>query len=166
MRSLLVYFLVTLSFTGFSQVAGVTVSGALHDNKTAEVLPFVNVVLKAEADSAFIAGTVSGENGRFTVTNVAPGNYILVISYTGYSTAQQPLLVGKLSQFLDLGTIELSESATSLSEVVITGKQDAVAETLDKKTFTMTDNFNQSGGSLLQAMQNLPGVTLSEEGTV
>lgn len=166
MRLIHVSFLLLICLNGWAQGTRVTISGILKDKKSTEAIPFVNLVLKSEQDSAFIAGTVSGEDGRFTLTNVASGNYVLEISYIGYLTSRQPLLVGKLSQFLDLGVIELTESATSLSEVVVVGKRDAVAETLDKKTFNVSENINQSGGSLLQVMQNLPGVTLSEEGTV
>ena len=166
MRLIHISLLLLICLSALAQGTRVTISGILKDKKSTEALPFVNLVLKSEQDSAFIAGTVSGEDGRFTLTNVAPGNYVLEISYVGYSTSRQRLLVGKLSQFLDLGVIELTESTTSLSEVVVVGKQDAVAETLDKKTFNVADNINQSGGSLLQVMQNLPGITLSGEGTV
>jgi outer membrane receptor protein involved in Fe transport len=79
---------------------------------------------------------------------------------------KQPLLVGRLSEFLDLGAIQMQESATILNDVVVQGTLDAVSESLDKKTFNMSDNINQAGGSLLQVMQNLPGVTVSDEGTV
>ena len=166
MRLLFVFVLLAFSFSAFAQVSSVNISGVLKDRRSTSVLPFVNIILKAEQDSAFVAGTVSIEDGRFTLSNVSPGNYTLEISYMGYQRIQKPLLVGKLSQYLDLGLIELEEVATALNEVVITGTQDAVAETLDKKTFKVSDNINQSGGSLLQVMQNLPGVTLSNEGTV
>lgn len=166
MRLIHISLLLMICLSGLAQGTRVTISGILKDKKSTEAIPFVNLVLKSEQDSAFIAGTVSSEDGRFTLTNIVPGNYVLEISYVGYSTSLQPLLVGKLSPFLDLGVIELTESATSLSEVVVVGKQDAIAETLDKKTFNVADNINQSGGSLLQVMQNLPGITLSEEGTV
>lgn len=166
MRSLLIILIsVLISIPTIAQVANVTISGVLHDKKSKEPLPFVNLIIKTESDSTFIAGTVSDEDGRFTLANIIPGKYILEISYVG-SISRQPLLVGKLSQFLDLGILELEEAATALSEVVIVGNQDAVAETLDKKTFNLADNINQSGGSLLQALQNLPGITLSDEGTV
>jgi outer membrane receptor protein involved in Fe transport len=33
---------------------------------------------------------------------------------------------------------------------------------MDKKTFTVEDNISQSGGSVLQTMQNLPGVTVQD----
>lgn len=166
MRLVFFLLLIVLNLPAFAQVKGVTISGVLNDQKSTAALPFVNVVIKSETDSEFVAGSVSGEDGRFTLANVSPGNYFLEITYIGYETYRQKLLVGKLSPYLDLGSIGLVESATALSEVVIVGKQDAVVETLDKKTFNVADNINQSGGSLLQVMQNLPGVTLSEEGTV
>jgi outer membrane receptor for ferrienterochelin and colicin len=33
---------------------------------------------------------------------------------------------------------------------------------MDKKTFSVEDNISQSGGSVLQTMQNLPGVTVQD----
>jgi hypothetical protein len=50
--------------------------------------------------------------------------------------------------------------------VVVEGERDAVTETLDKKTFSITDNLSQGGGSALQAMKNLPSVTVSQDGKV
>lgn len=165
MRLFFFSLITVFSFPTLAQVSSVNISGVLKDKQSSNVLPFVNLVLKVEQDSAFVSGTVSAEDGRFTLS-IAPGNYILEISTIGYQRRQQPLLVGKLSPYLDLGIIEIEEVTTALQEVTITGSQDAVAETLDKKTFQMADNINQSGGSLLQVMQNLPGITLSEEGTV
>ena len=166
MRLLVFLMLLSLVFHAGAQSAQVTLSGILLDKKSAAPLPFVNVILKTSQDSAFVAGTVSGDNGRFSIPGVQPGNYLIEISSVGYKAIRESLLVGKLSQYLDLGTIALQEAAATLAEVTVVGKQDAVAETLDRKTFSLSDNINQSGGSLLQAMQNLPGVTLSDEGTI
>jgi outer membrane receptor protein involved in Fe transport len=146
--------------------AQVTLSGVVRDNNSGAALPYVNVVLKTTTDSTFVSGTITNESGRFTLTNVKPGEYVLESSYTGYELVRQSLLVGKLSEYLDLGTIEMTESTIVLDDVVVQGARDVVAETLDKKTFNLSENVNQSGGSLLQAMQNLPGVTVSQEGTV
>ena len=33
---------------------------------------------------------------------------------------------------------------------------------MDRKSYAMKDNLTQSGGSVLQAMQNLPGITVQE----
>jgi outer membrane receptor protein involved in Fe transport len=151
---------------GVCQIPKVTISGTITDRSSGESLPYASVVLSNTNDSSFVAGTITNESGQYIITNILPGNYVLRASLIGYTNNVKPVLVGKLSQFLDLGNIPLEEQATSLQEVTIVGKQDAVAETLDKKTFSIADNVAQSGGSLLQAMQNLPGVTISEEGTI
>ena len=148
--------------TLYGQNKSVTVSGALIDAKSSEPLPYVNVMLRAAKDTIFVSGTVSGDDGRFTLTNIKPGDYILELSFVGYITLKRPLYVGSLSDFLDLGNLELKEDAQLLQDITITATADAVNEKLDKKTFTVAENISQSGGSVLQAMQNLPGVTVQD----
>ena len=58
--------------------------------------------------------------------------------------------------------IELEESTKTLTEVTVTAKQDEISGKMDKKTFSVADNISQSGGSVLQTMQNLPGVTVQD----
>lgn len=140
----------------------VVISGAVKDKSTKTALPFVNVVLKTEKDSAFVSGTVTNEEGRFSLSNVKGGNYFLEISYIGYITDLQPLFVGNLSPFLDIKTIELEEKLTTLKEVEVTATQEQVSEKMDKKTFAVKDNLAQGGGSVLQVMQNLPSVTVQD----
>ncbi|HCM75106.1 MAG TPA: TonB-dependent receptor [Cytophagales bacterium] len=159
--SLLILLLSSYNYS-FAQVKSVTASGVVRAKANQAPLPYVNVVLLTEKDSTFVSGTVSNDEGRFTLTNIKPGNYLLSYSFIGYTTFNQSFYVGSLSNYLDLATIELEEDSQLLNEVVITGQQDAVNERLDKKTFTVADNISQSGGSVLQAMQNLPGVTVQD----
>jgi outer membrane receptor protein involved in Fe transport len=140
----------------------VTVSGIIKDKVAQSALPFVNIILKTEKDSVFVSGSVGNEEGRFSLPNIKSGNYILEASFVGYSTKKQTLFVGNLTQFLDINTIELEENSTNLNEVVVTGRQEEISEKMDKKTFSLKDNISQSGGSVLQAMQNLPSVTVQD----
>ena len=146
----------------FAQTASVTLSGIVKDKNNKTVISFVNVVLKTEKDSAFVTGTASNEEGRFTLSNIKPNNYYLEISFIGYVTKKQTLFVGSLSDFLDVATIELEESIKTLKEVEVSAKQDEVSGKMDKKVFSVEDNISQSGGSVLQTMQNLPGVTVQD----
>lgn len=145
-----------------SQESSITLSGILKDKGANAPLPYASIVVKTEKDSVFITGTISNEGGRFNIPNIKPGNYVLLASLVGYNTKKQPLYVGSLSQFLDLGAIELEESTSTLQEVEIAVKQDEVGAKMDKKTFSVEDNVSQSGGSVLQVMQNLPGVTVQD----
>lgn len=145
-----------------AQNKSVTVSGITKDKTTKLPLPFVNVALKNEKDATLITGTITNEEGRFSLANIKSGNYILEFSFVGYKTKTQSVYVGSLSEFLDQGTIELEEDATTLQEVVVVSKTNTVSEKMDKKTFSMADNISQSGGSVLQSMQNLPSVTVQD----
>lgn len=150
----------------YAQTAGVTLSGVIKNKADKSILPFVNIVLKAEKDSSFITGTMSNEEGRFVLTNIQTGNYLLQFSYAGFITKLQPILVGRLNSFLDAGTIELQQDATLLQAVVIRSAQDEVSNRMDKKTYSVAANISQSGGSVLQTLKNLPGVTTSQDGKV
>lgn len=161
-KIVLILILQILFFSILNAQNSVTVSGIVKDKNSKSILPFVNVVLKTEKDSAFVSGTVSNEKGRFSLTKIASGNYYLEVSFLGYKTTNQPLFIGKLTDYLDVKTIEIEEKSTSLQEVVVTGKTTEISEKMDKKTFSLKDNISQSGGSVLQAMQNLPSVTVQD----
>jgi len=159
---LILFFIGTLASNSFGQTKAVTISGLIKDKVAKTALSYVNIILKTEKDSTFITGTVSNEEGRFTLSNIKPDNYYLEISFIGYVTKKQTLYVGNLSDFLDVTSIELQEDIKTLNEVVISVKQDEVSNKMDKKTFSVDDNISQSGGSVLQTMQNIAGVTVQD----
>ncbi|MBA0882400.1 TonB-dependent receptor domain-containing protein [Flavobacterium undicola] len=146
----------------WAQSKQVTVSGLVKENKTNTSLSFANVVLKTASQKTFAAGTITNESGRFTLTNIKSGNYILEISSLGYATHEQELYIGNLSDYLDLKAIELTENVNALDEVVVNAPTSTINSKMDKKSFSIADNITQSGSSVLQAMQNLPSVTVQD----
>lgn len=146
----------------FGQSKPVTISGMIKDKTTKSALPFANVVLKSEKDNVFVSGTISNDEGRFLFSNIVSGKYYLEVSFAGYKAKKQSVYIGSLSEFLDLSIIELEEDINVLNEVVITTNRKEEAIKMDKKTFSVADNISQSGGSVLQTMQNLPGVTIQD----
>lgn len=157
---LFVFFIfISLNLSAQSEIS---ISGHIKTFNNQTPIPFANVILKASEKDTFITGTASDENGFFTLADTKPGQYILEISSMGFKTHQQPLFVGKLSAYLDIKTILLEEDIAALSEVVLTNKQNGLSAKMDKKTYSLKDNINQSGGSVLQAMQNLPSVSVQD----
>lgn len=139
-----------------------SVSGLIKDHVSKEPVPFANIVIKNATDQKFIAGTVTSEDGRFTIPNITSGNYLLEITSIGFKTKTQKLFVGSLSDYLDLNTIEIEQDINNLTEVVVTAKSSNSGTQIDKKVFSVADNIAQSGGSVLQSMQSLPGITTNE----
>lgn len=165
MRAKLIQVVIFFTFFishSFGQSNGVTISGLIKDKASKSALPYVNIVLRTEKDSAFVTGTISNEEGRFTLSNIKPGNYYFEIIFIGFVTKRQPIYIGNLSEFLDVATIDLEEDIKKLKEFEVTAKQDEVAGKMDKKIFNVEDNISQSGGSVLQTMLNLPGVTVQD----
>ncbi|MBL7901601.1 MAG: TonB-dependent receptor [Bacteroidia bacterium] len=150
-------------FFGFQSYAqNASVSGVVKEKSTTNPLPYVSVTIKSEKDSSLIAGTITNEEGRFTLNNIQQGKCYIEVSFIGYATYRQSLFVGNLNSFLDAGTIELSEDAKILEAVEVTAKQDEVTGKMDKKSYTLENNLTQNGGTVLQAVQNLPGVTVQD----
>jgi len=167
-RIRLLLFLITVlcSSMAYAQVAGITISGLIKNKTNKLALSYVNVLARTEKDTAFVAGTITNEEGRFSLTGIKPGNYQLEFSRSGFRKQRQPLFVGSLSEFLEIPPIELEQEAdkeTKIEEVVMTAsKKNEISDQLDKKTYSVADNISQSGGSVLQSMQNLPGVTVQD----
>lgn len=164
MRTKYIIILITqfLFFSASNAQTNVSVSGIVKDKNTKIILPYVNIVLKNQKDSIFISGTVTNEDGRFSISKVKSGNYYLEVSLIGYNTTYESFFVGSLNEFLDLKTIELEVKSSDLQDVVVMGKASQIGSKMDKKTFSLNDNFSQSGGSVLQAIQNLPSVTVQD----
>lgn len=160
--SILLFFFVLIGATRSLAQTSVSISGSIKDRKTKEALPFVTVTLKNSNDSTLVQGTVTNEEGRFTLSNIKSGNYYTEVTFIGYKSFRQNVYAGTLSQYLDIGTLELEEDAQVLNEVEVTAKQEEISGKMDKKSYTLENNTTQSGGTVLQAMQNLPGVTVQD----
>jgi outer membrane receptor protein involved in Fe transport len=167
-RLKLLFFSISILFSSviWGQVTNVTVSGIVKSKTDQSFLPYVNIVAKTEKDTVFVSGTITNEKGRFSLINIKPGNYRLELSFPGYQSHTQTLFVGSLSEFLEIPIVELdkiAEKETKIDEVTITAsKKNELSSQLDKKTYSLADNISQSGGSVLQSMQNLPGITVQD----
>jgi outer membrane receptor protein involved in Fe transport len=162
MKSSILILILVFPLLAFNQVS-ITISGIIKNAKDKSALNYATVQLK-KSDNSFVTGTISGDDGRFSITQIRPGQYIIEVSLTQFISNKQPITVGQLSAFLDIGTIELKEDTTTLSNVTVRAsvQRDGVSAKMDKKVFSVSNNTTQTGGSVLQAMQNLPGVTVQD----
>lgn len=156
----------TLIFTVQSFAQGdAVISGRVIELSTQNPITFANILLTNNNDTT-ITGTITDEDGRFSINGLNEGRYKIKVSFIGFEIKEIPVLIGKLNKTFDLGKIELKESSENLSEVVITAKKDIVSSSLDKKSFNIDNNISQAGGSAMDAMRNLPGVTVDTEGKI
>tara|TARA_R110002126_G_scaffold39767_2_gene117590 strand:- start:1438 stop:3855 length:2418 start_codon:yes stop_codon:yes gene_type:complete len=144
----------------------ITITGQIVDKETQEIVPFVSISVNDESTNTIITGAISDDNGRFEIKNLATGKYSVVISYLGYQTENRKVSSGGLNPIFDLGRIELQTTSESLNEITIEAKRAAVNAALAKKSFSLTDNVAQAGGSVMDAMKTMPGVAFDQDGKV
>ena len=160
LKKILLFAVVILFSTAAFAQNNITISGTVKEKNSQNTIAYASVVLKSKRDNTFVIGTATNEEGLFTIGALKSGNYFLEISTIGYITYKEPIYIGTLSKFIDLKTIALIEDIASLKEIIIDTKKDEISAKMDKKTYSLKDNINQSGGSVLQAMQNLPSVSV------
>ena len=138
------------------------VTGTIVEEANGKVIPFVNVGLFRQADSVFVSGAASDDKGHFEL--LAPnGDYRLAVSAIGFQTYEQMLAV-KGNQ--DLGQLKLKEGSTKLDEVVVTEKRPLFAVEGEKTMYNVAEDNSIQTGTLSDALQNAPGVSVDVEGNI
>jgi hypothetical protein len=118
------------------------------------------------ADSTLINGVVSDRRGGFSIKNVGSGTYLLSITFVGFEPYYQPLQITGRTNPVDVGEIELSDSAVELGEAVVMGKAPEVIVRNDTIEYN-ADSYKVTEGSVLEdLLKKMPGVEVSSEGTI
>ncbi|MCQ2322789.1 MAG: TonB-dependent receptor, partial [Bacteroidales bacterium] len=140
-----------------------TISGTLIDSTSKARLEFVNVGLIRQADSAFISGAASDENGRFRLEHVPGGQFIMQVSAIGYQTYKKIIDV---TESIDLGVLKIKQGKTTLDEIVITEKKPMFANEGEKQLYNVSEDPSIQTGTASDALQNAPGVEVDVEGNI
>jgi TonB-dependent SusC/RagA subfamily outer membrane receptor len=101
------------STAGLALATG-TITGKVIDKKTGDGLPGANVVIKGTT-----FGAASGPDGSFTIPNLQPGSYTVVVSFVGYRTQSTDVQVRDNESAT--ASFSLREDVLNLEEVVVTG---------------------------------------------
>jgi iron complex outermembrane receptor protein len=88
-------------------------------------------------------GTITGEDGFFTLKNIKAGEHVLIISYTGTKTINKNVTV-QPDQVTDI-SVALEATASQLNEIVVAG---AHGKTINRKPVSI--------GKLPVAAMDLP----------
>lgn len=145
----------------FAQSKLITVSGAVKD-QSSEVVLFATIAVFTMPTHHFIKSVWSDDAGNFSINELAPGNYVLEVQHADFSLLSKSFYIGGLSPYLDLGTLQLSTRVANLNDVRVATSKESISSKLDKKVFSLDNLGTQKGASVMQALQNLPGVSMQD----
>jgi outer membrane receptor protein involved in Fe transport len=139
-----------------------SISGKILDTND-NVIEFANIIVYNESQSEVLKGTSTDTNGFFILNNLESSTYILKVSFIGYQTYEQKVV---LTGGLDLKTIRLEDDIEGLDQVTITAKKPTLTREADRLIFNI-ENSALVEGSILQVLKSTPGVlVLGDEITV
>lgn len=104
------FFILTMSLV---QAQFSTLEGHAVHSQSGKALNFMNVYLEGTA-----LGTVSNEDGFFTISNIPFGDYRLILSGVGYEESRTNIKIDKVKEKIQLTT---SEEEAIFDQVVVTG---------------------------------------------
>ena len=142
---------------------GATLAGRALDDFDDSPIGLVSVVVEHAESGDTLSGVLGAENGRFLVRGLVPGRYIIHTSFPGYFPAESDVLISELNPSYDLGDIRLLR-VMDVEGVTVTA--DAIRAGIDTQIFRLDEGAALSTGSMLDALRNLPGVVVDQEGRV
>ena len=164
MKSLILVLGVVFSaFLGFAQTGGI---GGKVVDKDNEAMPYASLYLIKFSDSSQVLGSVTSLDGQFILDKLAYNTYLLRITVIGYADKWIKVELSADKPFASLGTLKMLENGKSLKEVQIDGERKLLESSIDKKTFQVDKSIISQSGSAVDALQQLPNVTMDENGNM
>lgn len=162
-QSLALLFFLSLNITLFAQSADYTISGKVIDNDLEVPLEYATVSITDVNDPSKVTGGVTDIDGNFAI-EVAKGTYKIEVEFISYES--KIFNNRTVNSDLNLGTIALGVSSASLDEVVVRAETTQVDVRLDKKIYNIGKDLTTAGGTVSDALNNVPSVSVDVEGGI
>lgn len=140
-----------------------TISGKVIDNSLKVPLEYATISITDPNNPEFIDGGVTDINGNFSIP-LKPGVYNIKIEFISYESKN--FKNKTVNSDVNLGTIELGFSSDSLDEVVVRAETTQVEVRLDKKIYNIGKDLTTKGGTVSDALNNVPSVSVDVEGGI
>ncbi len=133
------------------------INGNVNDSLSNIPVEFANITLY-DADSIFQAGTITNENGEFSLSLTKKGMYKLVVSFIGYKSKIVNLNV--INKKNNIGLIKIKPSAILLENVEIYGKR-AYVNLVDKEIIRPDSSMLKTSTNALDVMSKISGLKVN-----
>lgn len=142
------------------------VYGKVIDANTKKPVEYASVVVLWFNKDSLLGGTLTQENGDFSIENLPPmGGYRLRVTQIGYQTFTSKFYLQAPSKLeVDLGDLALKIDEKLLKEVDVVAEKAQVSIGIDKRVYNVDKDISVRGGTAVDAMKNVPGVSVDADG--
>ncbi len=151
-----------VSLSTVAQPKNGTVNGSVNGSNNSP-LDAATVLLLKQKDSSVAKAAVTDRQGRFIMSKIAWGKYILTASAAGYQDFKTALLILDSSNHdLAMPVISLSPSVKNLGNVSVTTQRPFLERKIDKLVVNVSSSPVNAGQSALDVLERSPGVIIDE----
>jgi hypothetical protein len=162
MRKLLVVLVLSGLFQTVS--AQTTVMGRVIDTLEKKNLQNVVISLLQKSDSTLFSFSRTNKNGEFHISNVAPGSYIMLVTYPKFADFADVVEI-KDQPVNDLGPIPLTLKAALLDAVIV--RSSGGIRIKGDTTEFIADSFKvKEGATVEDLLKKLPGFQVNSKGEI
>ncbi|MEI6312606.1 MAG: TonB-dependent receptor [Bacteroidota bacterium] len=149
---------VILLFSVFSVYSQYTIKGSVKDANTKKAIEFCSIVIKDS--TKFIAAIQSDINGNYTYTSPTKNNLFITFTSIGYKSITKKIY---LEASIEVPDVLLKSDDKVLNQVEVTTEKSYVQNTMDKRIINIDKNSVSTGGTAVDILQTLPGVSLNSD---
>lgn len=142
-----------------------TITGRVAESAAGKGLAYATVSLVKAVDSILVGFTIADSSGRFRLSGIPGGNYLLSVSYAGYAPVWKPVPSLAASGVHTMGEIVLTPVGR-LRDVNVVGRRPPVEINNDTLEFNSENFRTQPNAVVEELLRKMPGVTIESDGTV
>ena len=140
-----------------------SIKGSVSDTAAKKPLAGATISVVQAADSALVSFARSNEQGTFSVTRLDNGNYILLITYTGFDSYSKKFSITDAAKEITVGTIPMTSLSSGMNVTVTAAPVAIKGDTVEYNAGSFKTKTNASVEDLLK---KLPGVVVDKDGTI
>ncbi|MEO8171833.1 MAG: outer membrane beta-barrel protein [Sediminibacterium sp.] len=141
------------------------VKGVVFDTVSKRGLAYATISVVNAKDSTLVTFTRADSTGKFKLSSLEKGKYLLSSSYVGFVPVWRSIEINKDGEEVDLGRMEMTDVLNS-GNVTVVARRPPVTINNDTVEFN-TENFKTQPNAVVEDMlKKLPGVTVDTDGTV
>ena len=160
---LLLMFLLIHPASAQSDNKSTIIHGQVIDSITLSPIPYATISVQWE-NNHYQDGTVTDENGNFSISLPGSFKYMLHISCVGYISCWKQIPFS--DDNIHIGKIKLQEESIQLSEVAVTARKERIKLSNSGLTYDMKNDPLLQSENLLFALRNVPLVTVDGNGEI
>lgn len=163
-RIILLLSVICLPFIIQAQKTTASIKGMVFDTASGRGLAYATISIVNAKDSTLIGFARADSSGKFRISSLDKGKYLLSASYVGYVPVWKSIELRE-GQELNMGNLVMTDLLAA-GNVTVTARRAPVTINNDTVEFN-TENFKTQPNAVVEdLLKKLPGVTVDNDGTV